>query len=729
VAFDELQATYTKNDNILFVVKPRNADVFAPHVAQAVEELTAEAWKIPFAIRVDSITNFQHSWADGDELTVEDLIRDGASLTEAQLRDKREVALAEPLLAGFLIRPDAAATGVNVTLQYPEESFTEVPEAAGYARDLARRLETDYPQLDVAVTGVSMLNNAFAEAGQKDMMLLIPIMFGVLILVTALTLRCIPGTLATVLVIIFSTATAMGLAGWLGIRLAPISAMAPTVILTLAIADSIHILVSQLTLMRQGLSKLDALREALRINFLAVSITSLTTIVGFAALNFSDAPPFRDLGNITAMGIAAAWFYSIIFLPALIRLVPVRVRLAPASASAAHGTGASGRIFAGLARFVTTNYRTVLVTSLAAAFALAAIVPTLELDDQWIQYFDHRVEFRRDADFAQEHLTGLYLIEFSVEAPEAGGISEPHYLALLERFTTWLRSQPEVLHVYSYSDIIKRLNRNMHADDDAWYRLPDDRELAAQYLLLYELSLPYGLDLNDRIAVDKSATRVTATIQNLSTVEVRGFLDRSRAWLQAENMRGKPSGPTAMFSLISQRNIESMLRGNGVAVLLIATILVFTLRSVRLGVLSLIPNAVPLLMTFGVWALLVGQVGMAAATVSATSLGIIVDSTVHFLTKFLRARREQELDRPGAIAYAFQTVGLAIAINVVILAFGFSVLALSTFKVNAEMGLLTAIAVLIALAVDFLLLPAMLMIGHAKERRHEHEQQVAAQVA
>ncbi|NIP15475.1 MAG: MMPL family transporter, partial [Pseudomonadales bacterium] len=517
---------------------------------------------------------------------------------------------------------------------------------------------------------------------------LIPIMFGVLILVTALTLRCIPGTLATVLVIVFSTATAMGLAGWFGIRLAPISAMAPTVILTLAIADSIHVLVSQLTLMRQGLSKLDALREALRINLLAISITSLTTIVGFAALNFSDAPPFRDLGNITAMGIAAAWFYSILFLPALIRLVPVRVRVVPASARTAHATTASGRIFDRLARFVTANYRTVLVTSLAVALALAALVPTLELDDQWIQYFDHRVEFRRDADFAQENLTGLYLIEYSVEAAEAGGISEPRYLALLERFTTWLRSQPEVLHVYSYSDIIKRLNRNMHADDDDWYRLPEERELAAQYLLLYELSLPYGLDLNDRIDVDKSATRVTATMQNLSTVEVRDFLDRSRAWLQAENVRGEPSGPTAMFSFISQRNIESMLRGNGVAVLLIATILVFALRSVRLGVLSLIPNAVPLLMTFGIWALLVGQVGMAAATVSATSLGIIVDSTVHFLTKFLRARRERNLDRPEAIAYAFQTVGLAIAINVVILAFGFSVLAFSTFKVNAEMGLL-----------------------------------------
>jgi len=727
VAFEELQATYTKNDNILFVVKPRSGELFQPQTMAAVEELTAEAWKIPYAIRVDSITNFQHSWADGDELTVEDLIRDASEMSAERLDEKRGIALAEPLLAGFLIREDARATGINVTLQYPEESLNEVPEAAAYARDLAERIETEYPDLEVALTGVSMLNNAFAEAGKEDMLSLVPLMYLVLMVVTALLLRSAAGTLATFLIIGFSTASAMGLAGSLGILLSPISAVAPTIILTLAIADSIHILVSLLTLMRQGLDKADAMREAMRINFLAVGITSLTTVVGFAALNFSDAPPFRDLGNITAMGIAVAWLYSVTLLPALIRILPLRVRRVP-SRAAATGFGTQP-LFVWLARLVISRYRTVLVVSLTTAVALAALVPTLDLDDQWVQYFDRRVEFRRDADFATANLTGLYLIEYSLQAAGPEGISDPAYLESLERFTHWLREQPEVLHVFSYADIIKRLNRNMHGDDDAWYRLPENRGLAAQYLLLYELSLPYGLDLNDRINVDKSSTRVTATMKNLSTVEVRRFLDRSRARLAAQGVQAEPTGPTAMFSYISQRNIHSMLRGNTLAVLLIAGILILALRSFRLGALSLVPNAVPALMTFGVWTLLVGQAGMAAATVSATSLGIIVDSTVHFLSKFLRARREKGLDRPGAITYAFETVGLAIAVNAVILAFGFGVLAFSTFKINAEMGLLTAIAVVIALASDFLLLPALLMIGHETKRRQTDETTTLAQAA
>ena len=322
-----------------------------------------------------------------------------------------------------------------------------------------------------------------------------------------------------------------------------------------------------------------------------------------------------------------------------------------------------------------------------------------------------------------EHLNGIYLLEFSVEAEEPEGISDPAYLHHLERFTTWLRAQPEVTHVYSYADVIKRLNKNMHADDPAWYRMPEERNLAAQYLLLYELSLPYGLDLNDRISIDKSATRVTATVGDRSTVEFRTVLGRARDWLRTETpeyMWAEPTGASVLFAFISERNITSMLRGNLVAVLLIAGVLIVALRSVGLGTLSLVPNVVPILVAFGIWALVVRQVGMAAATVSATALGIVVDDTVHFLSKYLRARREKRYDRPAAIRYAFETVGVAIISTTVILAFGFGVLAFSAFRINAQMGLLTMLTIVLALATDLFLLPALLMIGHRtspKEKR------------
>ena len=716
--FDEFQNVYSKNDNLLFVVKPPDDRVFTPQIAEAVEWLTAEAWKIPYAIRVDSLSNFQHSWADGDDLTVEDLIRDGGAMSAEALAAKQAIAIEEPLIYKQLLAEDLGATGVNVTLHYPEQSLQEVPDAMKHARGLAAHVEQQYPGVEVGITGISAMNNAFAESGTQDSMTLMPLMFLVLIVFMAITLRSLTGTLATLVVITLSTATALGLAGYLGIKLTPISATAPVIILTLAIADSVHVLITALNLMREGHSKKDAIRESMRINFLAVSITSVTTIVGFLTLNFSDAPPFWDLGNITAMGIASALVYSVFLLPAVLTVLPVRVKQRVA------GTGFQERL-GRIGDWVTARYRIILGTLGAAAILLVALVPTLELNDEWVKYFDYRTEFRNDAEFGLDELTGLYTIEFSLEAGEPEGVSNPAYLRALDRFTGWLRDQPETAHVYSYADIIKRLNKNMHGDDPTWYRLPEDRQLAAQYLLLYELSLPFGLDLNNRIALDKSATRVTATLFDMSTVDTRLFLERSRDWL-ATNLEppytAEPTGASVMFSYISQRNIESMLQGNVIAVLLISVIMIVALRSLSLGVLSLVPNALPILMALGIWAVLVQQVGMAAATVSASSLGIVVDDTVHFLTKYLRARREKGLDRPGAIRYAFEMVGTAILSTTIILSIGFGVLAASTFRINSQLGMLTSLVIIIALIVDFLLLPALLMIGHPRKQEAEsHE--------
>ena len=272
-------------------------------------------------------------------------------------------------------------------------------------------------------------------------------------------------------------------------------------------------------------------------------------------------------------------------------------------------------------------------------------------------------------------------------------------------------------HVYSYTDIIKRLNKNMHGDNANWYKIPEARELSAQYLLLYELSLPFGLDLNNRINIDKSATRVTVTLDEITTAQLRRFLTEAESWLQKnapEAMHTKPTSASVMFAYISQRNIESMLRGNAIAIVLIAMIMALALRSAGMGVLSLLPNAVPIVMTFGLWAILVGQVGMALATVTATALGVIVDDSVHLLTKYLRGRREKGFTVEEAIRYAFHIVGLAFLTTTMILTAGFAVLALSNFKINAEMGLLTAMAIALALIFDFLFLPALLMLGRKK---------------
>jgi len=710
-AFENLQNTYTKNDNFFFVVEPRSGDAFDADTLAAVEELTAEAWKIPYAIRVDSVSNFQHTYAIGDDLIVEDLVSDARERDAGYLAGRRDVALAEPLLRDQIVTADGSATAVNVVLQYPEKGLMEVPEAVAVARDLKARIETEFPGVQIHLTGVSMLNNAFAETGMSDGATLMPLMFVVIFALTWLIVRSFTATFSTLLVIALSSTVAMGVAGFAGVKLTPISMSAPIVILTLAVADSIHILLALRGLMRDGMAKREALVEAVRVNFLAVTITSLTTIVGFLALNFSDAPPYWHLGNITAVGVGAAWVYSVTLLPALISVLPFRPR-------ESRGSEWSQRAMDRFADLVIAHYRKLLVGVSLFAFAFIAFIPTMKFNDQWVQYFDDRIEFRRDSDAAQEFF-GLYPIEYSVPAIGPGGVSEPEFLENLERFTDFLRAQPNVTHVYSLSDIMKRLNRNMHGDDPDWYLIPHDRELSAQYLLLYELSLPYGLDLNDRINVDKSATRVTATMRRSTTTETKQFFADVDAWMQdnwPDYMQTDPTSAAVMFTYISERNMRNMVGGTVLAVAAIAIIMMLALRSVSLGALSLVPNGLPILTTFGAWAILVGEVGFSVATVASISLGIIVDDTVHLLSKYVRARDERGLGIEDSIRYAFHNVGVPIIVNTIILTAGFLVMTTSAFKMNVDLGLMTVLAILFALILDFLLLPAMLLAG-ARARR------------
>jgi len=599
-----------------------------------------------------------------------------------------------------------------VTFQYPGKSITEVPEAAGEARAIADGIRIKYPDLQIALTGLSMMNAAFAEASQKDLGSLVPAMFGIILIVTVLTVRSIAGTGTIFGIIILSTLSALGAGGLFRYELLPISFTVIFVVPTLAIADSIHILVSIRKAMGAGMAKTDAIKESLQINFIPVTITSLTTIVGFLALNFSDSPPFWHLGNMTAVGVTAAWFLSITFLPALMSLLPMRVRDRSA------GAGGGSSLMKRYADFLIARRKLILAGAGAISLVLAFFAPRNELNDEWVKYFDYRVSFRHDAEFGMEHLSGIYLLDYSVGAGGANEISDPAYLKKLESFTEWLRSQPEVVHVYSYTDIIKRLNKNMHGDDQEWYRIPENRELAAQYHLLYELSLPFGLDMNDRVSIDKGATRITATLPEISTARVREFMERSKNWFvenTPRHMHAIPTGSTAMFAEISRRNVESMLTGNGVAVLLIGLVMMVTLRSFGMGLFSLIPNTLPILITFGIWALLVGSVGLAAATVAATSLGIIVDDTVHFLAKYLHARRHVGLGKEDAVRYAFDTVGVAIITTTTILVSGFSVLSYSTFLINSQMGMLTAIAIFVAFVFDFTILPALLLSDFKKK--------------
>jgi len=703
MAFDSMQNIYNKIDNVAFVVAPKNKNVFTAEHLEALKKLTKESWQVPYSTRVDSVTNFQYTYAEEDDMIVENLVQGTKHLTDADLDKIESIALNEPLLVNKIVSPDAHVSVVNVTVQLPGiDPIVEVPAVAASVRKIKAEFLEQYPENDIYLSGMVMMNNSFSESALNDGSTLVPLMFLIVIIIIGVLLRTIAGTFATIVVIIMSIAATMGLAGWTGYFLTGPSSSAPTMILTLAVADCIHVLTSMFYEMRHGATKQEAIRKSLKVNIQPIFLTSITTAIGFLSMNFSDSPPFRDLGNIVAVGVMLACLFSLTLFPALLRVLPIKVKTKEENESSK---------MSALSSFVVQKRKVLLPLMSVVIITASVFLPQNELNDDFVKYFDETVPFRTATDFMQENLSGMTQIEVSIEAGEASGINNPEYLKTVAAFSEWLRSLPETDHVNTITDTLKRLNKNMHADDIHWYKLPDDQELSAQYILLYEMSLPYGLDLNNQLNVDKSASKVSITFKNLTSNEILDLEVKINNWFK-EN--GKEytiviASPNLMFSHIGQRSISSMLVGTVLALLLISILLGFALKSWRYGFISLLPNLLPAAVGFGLWGLLYGQIGLGLSVVIGMTLGIVVDDTVHFLSKYLRARREKGLDATDAVHYAFDNVGRALLITTVVLAAGFSVLAQSSFSMNADMGLLTAMTIVIALIIDFFFLPPLLI--------------------
>ena len=724
VAAEAMENTFGETSNVLFAVAPEDRNATSALALEATLWLTDQAWQVPFATRVDSLTNFQHSMADEDDIVVRDLV-DGSALGDAAERARiRSIALAEPLLAGRLIARDGRVSGVNVTVTLPgEDQMREGALAAEFSYGLADRVRERFPGIDVRVTGLVIFNQAFMQVSLSDLKTLVPASFAAMTLTLLFLTGGLGGTFAIMLVVALSVMVSVGLGGWVGLPMTAPSAIAPVVVLTVAIASCVHIFSSIVHSMqgdafrtpadrgadgrplppRDDAIKRNAIVESMRVNLQPVFLACLTTTLGFLSMNASEVPPLRHLGTFVAFGVGAAFLLSVTLLPALLSLVPIRVRATEDRRDAA---------MAALGEFVVRRRRVLGWGVGAVTVALVASVPRNELNDVFLHYFDESIEFRRDADFTVENLTGLYTMEYSLPSGEPGGISDPSYLSDVAAFAEWYREQPETVHVNVITDTFRRLNRGMHGDDPAEYRLPASRELAAQYLLLYELSLPFGLDLDNQISVDRSATRMTVATRTLSSNEVIALDRRAVRWLadHAPNIvRPESAGGTLMFAHLGRRNIVAMLMGTTIALVGVSLVLVFALRSVRLGLASLVPNLVPGALGFGIWGLTVGEVGVSLSMVSAMTLGIVVDDTVHFLSKYRRARRELGCAPPDAVRVAFRTVGRALLTTSIVLVAGFVVVSLSSFELNAGMGRLTALVIALALFADFFLLPPLLM--------------------
>ncbi|MFK8052614.1 MAG: RND family transporter [Woeseiaceae bacterium] len=700
IAEQALMRTYGKTDNVMFVIAPNNGDVFSERAITLLLELTDEGWRIPYAKRVDSLANYQHTVAANDELRVNDLIPATAITDPEQRSSIRDTALDEPELIYRWVSPSGHVAAVNVMLNMPEEDQIAVPEIAQYARELTQSYREAYPDIDIYLLGSAIGDQTFDELSINDFFRFIPIVISIVIVLLTLTLRSIHATLSVLVIVASSILATLGIASVIGFKLNAATVAVPSIVMTLAVADAVHMISVFLAEYRSGAEKKTAVRIALATNLQPILLTTMTTAIGFLGLNYSEVPPFRDLGNMVAIGVFVALFCTLTLLPALLVFLPFRAE--------SRGSRAS---MAKLADGLLTHRRKLSIVATLIALVLISFIPRNTLEDDFIEYFSTDLPLRQAADFTIENLTGPFVMSFSFDSGRPYGITNPEYLGKVDAFMNWARSQPEVIYVAGFPETLKRLNEDLHDDDPKMRVLPMQADLAAQYLLLYEMSLPFGLDLNNQISFDQSAMRIDVRIGGERTRGIVELAERADQWLlsNAPELRTPGAGPDVSWANIGQRNINAMLTGSLLALGLITITLMLTLKSFKFGLMSLIPNLLPAAIAFGIWGLLVGNINLAAAVVFSMTIGLVVDDTVYLLTKYLQARRVQRLPPLEAMHYAIRTVARALIVTSITLTAGFMVLATSDFNLNVTSGVMIAIVVSSAVIYDLILLPSLII--------------------
>ena len=704
IRYNEIDDMFIPTDNLIIAVHSNEGTLFTGDSLKVIEELTKKSWTIPYSVRVDSLTNYSYVKSVNDDLIVEPFIEE-AEKKSIEFFEKRENLVAgEDIIYKSLISEDKKTSVVSIIVDPPGPNKEDQnSELINYILGFIEPIKESNENLDIRLLGNPYLDYISPRIVKAEMPVVMPLMLLLIFLIVFLMIRSYVAVLATFVVILMSLIATFGSIGILGSPLNQMVTTIPILIITLALADCIHLFSIYFQNRVKGISSKESMEKSLEMNIQPLFLTTISTCIGFLCLNFIEVAPLRDFGNAVAIGIGFAFIFTIFFIAPIVSFFEVKT---------ASKVTKQTRFSTSVGSFILKNGNKLIFSITSISFLILLCIPMNELDENPTQmYAEGFTSFSSDTLWLDEKLSVTFPVNF-LATNEEGQVSDPDFLKILDKFSVWLEEREQVNHVTSLANNMKNLNKSMHGDDPEWKKIPENADLSAQYLFFYEMSLPMGLDLNSSISQDRKSTKISATLKDMSANEFKEFNNEVLGYLQQnnlENMISEPSSFRVIFTYMVEAIVNSLLYGLFIGILLITLIIGLFFRSYLLPALSIFPNILPIGMGFGLWGLFVGDVGFMVAVGMGSTLGVIVDFTVHFLSKYELARKEFKKSVEESVIYSFETVGFALIIMTVVLALGFSVLNLVTFIPIQDFAKFSVICFIGGLIINFLFLPNLLM--------------------
>ena len=698
-----IEDTYSSMDNAVIGIGVKEGTVFTNEVLSLIEDLTERAWKTPHSLRVDSLSNYSYVSADGDDLYIEPFLEGSSTYHLKTLKEKELIIEEEELAYGAIISKDKKTSLINIVFDPPRKDIeAEYQESLNYVLGFLEEARKNHPEVDLIISGIVYMEYQSPMLLKAQMPKLMPTAILVILLTLFLLLRSLVAVAGSFLVILMSVVSAMGSIGFMSGDIAQPFIMVPILIATLAVADCVHLFTLYFQNLDSSRKSKEAMLESLKLNLQPLFLTSLTTAIGFLSLNLAPVEPLRGIGNGVAVGVFLAFIFTVLLLAPIVSYFNVKQ---------SKNINFQKNIARKLGRFSIKNYKRLLVIVPVISCFLMAFIPLNKTNDNPLEFYSERyTTSAADSKWISQRIGGTFPVSYELNSQ--GIVSDPEFLREVDKFSEWLASNKEVLHVSSLSKIMKNLNKTLHGKQEEWNIIPTEPDLSAQYLFFYEMSLPYGLDLTNSISQNKESIKLVASLKELGSLEYREFAKRVENYASQnmpEDMVSIGTGTRPIFAFMSNMLITQLTYALGIGIVLITATIILFFRSLRYGMLTSVTNLLPIGVAFGIWAIVSGEISMLVGIGMGTTLGIIVDFTVHFLSKYLHARRQKNLSAEEAVEYAFETVGFALIITSFSLILGFLVLLQAFFIPIHGFVLFSSIAFLSALIIDLLLFPALLI--------------------
>lgn len=685
------------------LVAEKQSDVFNFPVLQAMDALTYRYDEINAAVSVGSLMNRRLNSVDADRYNRDYLIPALDTLTTSDLAELKALALRDEDLTKSLLSPSGDMALAVVKYKTNEDSQDARLSVARSVIVLRDALRAEYPGVKIYVLGAALFELDGYNAQVKDSQLLFPVTMLISIVLLWFCLRSLSYALCLFAGAFATVGMTVGSFGWADIAFNQISTLGPIVVLVIGIAHGIHIVAVYVQGLHDKLGKLEAMRHSLMVNVQPVALATITTAIGFLSLNYSSSPGIYGFGNIVALGTFWAFLITLTVIPAVVLLLPVRKVSKP--------LGVKGFIVY-VSRLVEEKGLLLFLGSTLVIVATLALLPLNKLDFNRYSFVDENSDFHYVMTALREKIGNDQSLVYSISSGDYYGITEVEFMRQVDEFSLWVESQDDASFVTSYTDLLRTLNKSEHDDDEAWNVLPDDQLQVIDYLVGYQLVQEIEPNLEPMFNTDYSAIRLMVGTSNLSNGELINLNDRIDTWI-AENLPPQYKVMHGDYSILFARLDRSitieLAKGFMLSFLLITLTLMIGLKSFRYGMLSIMPNLFPATIVFGFWGLFVGELSPYILMLFSISIGIVVDDSVHILSKYISAKREGANPRE-AVRYSLDKAGSAITITTLALAVGTFVLVLSnTFHFQNVALLLTPIIV-VALVLDLLFLPPLLIM-------------------